>query len=301
MLGLRFQIRFPDGRVEAMAIDADRVMIGSGAHCEIRLPLDQAKVEHVSLTIAGNQVRAEARAFEPPATVNGVPLSQSILQSGSVLGVGQTQIMVEVAEVGLGAGQNVANKNQEKTSPVTLALGGILLVAGAGMLLFPSGDGGDQITPPAKTPELWGPPETVCPQKDPNGALQYARDHRLLADGKRERRPFRVQDGVAAVYEYERSGACFRVGGEAPLAAESVEVAKRLRQTIQEDYRTHQVRLEYTLSRNFHTEAQHEVHVLLDMLDGRTDDEKRKAPEFSTYLSQLDRSLRLKIATERPQ
>jgi hypothetical protein len=85
------------------------------------------------------------------------------------------------------------------------------------------------------------------------------------------------------------------------LADESLGIAKRLRATIQEDYRTHQVRLEYTTSRSFLNEAQHEVHVLLDMLDGRSDDQKRTAPEFATYLNQLDRSLRLKIATERKQ
>lgn len=283
-----------------MAIDSDRVMIGSGAHCEIRLPLDQAKSEHVALTVAGNAVRAEARAFEPPATVNGVPLSQGILQSGAVLGVGQTQIMVEVAELALGTGQAVANKNQEKTSPVTLVAGGILLVAAAGLMFYPTGDSSDTLSLP-KVPELWGPPETACPQKSREGAAQYARDHRLIADGKRERRPFRVQDGVAAVPEYERSAACFRVAGEAALADESNAIAKRLRATIAEDYRTHQVRLEYTTSRKFLLEAQHEVHVLLDMLDGRSDDEKRKSPEFATYLSQLDRSLRLKIATEKKQ
>ena len=295
MLGLRFQIRFPDGNIETMSIDSDRVVIGSGAHCEIRLPLDQAKSEHVALTIAGTSVRAEARAFDPPATVNGVPLSQSILQSGSVLGVGQTQIMVEVAELALGAGQNIAAKNQEKTSPVTLALGAVVLLGGAAMLFMPQGAPSDALTLP-KIPELWGPPETSCPQKTREGAAQYARDHRLIADGKRERRPFRVQDGVAAVPEYERTAACFRAAGEAALADDSLLIAKRLRSTIQEDYRTHQVRLEYTASRNFLTEAQHEVHVLLDMLDGRTEDQKRASSEFTTYLSQLDRSLRLKMA-----
>lgn len=295
MLGLRFQIRFPDGNIETMSIDSDRVVIGSGAHCEIRLPLDQAKSEHVALTIAGTSVRAEARAFDPPAMVNGVPLSQSILQSGSVLSVGQTQIMVEVAELALGAGQNIAAKNQEKTSPVTLGLGAVVLLGAAAMLFMPQGAPSDALVLP-KIPELWGAPETVCPQKTREGAAQYARDHRLIADGKRERRPFRVQDGVAAVPEYERSAACFRTAGEAALADESFVIAKRLRATIQEDYRTHQVRLEYTASRNFLTEAQHEVHVLLDMLDGRTEDQKRASSEFFTYLSALDRSLRLKMA-----
>jgi hypothetical protein len=62
---LRFDIRHADGRAESLLLDADRVLIGSGAHCEIRLPLDQAAVEHVLIEAPGGIVRAQARAFEP--------------------------------------------------------------------------------------------------------------------------------------------------------------------------------------------------------------------------------------------
>ena len=44
---LRFQIRHPNGQVEHLNVDGERVMIGSGAHCEIRLPVDQAALESV--------------------------------------------------------------------------------------------------------------------------------------------------------------------------------------------------------------------------------------------------------------
>ena len=47
MKALRFLVRYPDGRGEELTIEADRVLIGSGAHCEIRLPVDQAAMEHV--------------------------------------------------------------------------------------------------------------------------------------------------------------------------------------------------------------------------------------------------------------
>ena len=40
----------------------------------------------------------------------------------------------------------------------------------------------------------------------------------LVADAKRERRPFLPKDGVEAVPIYEQASACFRVGGD-PNAA----------------------------------------------------------------------------------
>ena len=42
MSGLEFRIRHPDGRSEELVVDSDRVLIGSGAHCEIRLPAAEA-------------------------------------------------------------------------------------------------------------------------------------------------------------------------------------------------------------------------------------------------------------------
>ena len=52
--GLQFQIQQGEGTIpESLVVDSDRVLIGSGAHCEIRLPGDQVAAEHVLITFMG--------------------------------------------------------------------------------------------------------------------------------------------------------------------------------------------------------------------------------------------------------
>ena len=99
MKALKFVVRYPDGRSDEFAIDADRVLIGSGAHCEIRLPVDQAAMEHVAISMAGAAPLAEARAFQPPPTLNGSPFQRAPLLPDAVIGVGQVAITVSVQDV----------------------------------------------------------------------------------------------------------------------------------------------------------------------------------------------------------
>ena len=123
MRALRFLVRYPDGRAEDFAVDAERVLIGSGAHCEIRLPVDQAAMEHVAVTMSPTSVMAEARAFEPPPTINGSPFQRAALMPDAILGVGAIQISVMPVEVAGTAG--LIQRKQEKTSPMTYVLAAI--------------------------------------------------------------------------------------------------------------------------------------------------------------------------------
>ena len=51
LTGLSFRVQLPEGGPQQLLVDSDRVLIGSGAHCEIRLPIDQARVEHVLIEL----------------------------------------------------------------------------------------------------------------------------------------------------------------------------------------------------------------------------------------------------------
>ena len=59
---LKFQTRLPTGQVEQVTIESERVLIGSGAHCEIRLPLAEAGVEHVLVELGLGLLRGRLRA-----------------------------------------------------------------------------------------------------------------------------------------------------------------------------------------------------------------------------------------------
>jgi hypothetical protein len=283
---LRFQIRYPNGQMEQLQVEAERVLVGSGAHCEIRLPIDQAAMESVRVQRGAAGVWAEALSFDPPPTINNTPFSQAPLQAESVLGVGQIQIYVTLSEDAKGAA--TVAKKQEKSSPVLLVLCTLAILGGSYFFIFDQGDQGPAAQP-REIPDLWDAPITTCPRtSSAEQAIAVARDKELVADGRRERRPFHAQDGVAAVPLYETAAACFRAGGDAASAAESANEAATLRKEMYDDFRTHRVRLEHAIQIQDLSTSRKEVRTLLAFLEGRQGD-------YVTWLSNLDRKLKLKV------
>lgn len=291
MQALKFDIRHPDGRTEELRIESDRAMIGSGAHCEIRLGMDQAGVEHVAIQLTPAGIFADARSFQSPPTINGSLFTRTQIVPGSVLGVGYTQIVATVIEV---AGADGAQqKPEQKTSPLTLLLA--LIVMPLALYIIFQDDPNDGVgRAPQEIPELWGPPITQCPQSAREAAQAKAVELFTKAASKQERRPFYVPDGVQAVPLYEEAAVCFQVAGDAARAKLSGTLATKLRADVAEDFRTHRVRLEHSLStRRFET-AQKEVRVLLAFLQG-------KEGEYVEFLSLLERKLRIKYGDQTRQ
>lgn len=287
MSGLEFRILYPDGRNEQLVVDSDRVLIGSGAHCEIRLPTAESAVEHALVTLLGGNVYAQARALNPPPTINGSPFTQAPLLADSVLGVGAVQIGVAVVEVDGNANANVIKKKREATSPLTYVLA-IIAVPISLFILFddpPSDTGGVM---PAEVPELWAKAAPACPQRAQDQALGLAREKKVLAEGKRERSPFHVQDGVAAVPLFQLAGACFRAGGDAAAGRDMDAAAERLKKGLEEDYRAHQMRLQHAIEVRDLRTAQREVKVLRAMLEGQTG-------PYVVWLSNLERRIAIKL------
>jgi hypothetical protein len=289
MQGLKFDIRHPDGRIEEIKLDGDRALIGSGGHCEIRLPVDQAAIEHVLVQANPAGVFAEARSFQPAPTINGGQFTRSQLVPGSVLGIGYTQIVVSVTEL-LGQAATAAQK-ENKISPMTLIMAAVIMPVGMYIIFFSDPAEADGGAPPREVPELWGEVIAACPQQEADQALNAAEDRFALGLAKQERRPFHVKDGVAAVPLFETAAACFEVAGDQDAAKSAGERAARLRRDIAEDFRTHRVRLEYAISRKNTETAQKEVRVLLDFLGDQQHD-------YVNWLSALDRRLRLKYGDQ---
>jgi hypothetical protein len=290
MSQLVFRIRYPDGREESLALDADRATIGSGAHCEIRLPVDAAKVEHVSVQLAPGGVYAQALAFDPPALVNGMPFTQGTLSPESTLVVGGVEIVVEATSAGPTAA--TVRGGQQKTSPMTMVLVALLIPLAAFVLLMDDDETG-AITPPKQVPELWAAATATCPQTDKAQALAFAVERNAIAEAKRERSPFDVRDGVAAVPLFEAAAACFKVAGEARGEADARAAAAQLKKRFSEEYRTHTVWLEHVLKVKDWKASQREVSVLLAFTDG-------KKGEYVTWLGDVDRQLRVKFGQRTP-
>ena len=285
---LKFRIRYQDGRTEELAVEGDRVLIGSGAHCEIRLPVDQAALEHVSIQTGAGGLTADALTFQPTPTINGVPFSKTQLLPDAILGIGQCQIRAVIAQQTDGAA--VIQTKKQKTSPATLLLAAVAIPISLYVLM--SDDTTTATGPaPKDVPELWGDAVKTCPQAGAQ-ALVIAQEKRGLGDTKRERRPFFVQDGVAAVPLYETAAACFAAGGDAAASKDASDAASTLRKQVAEDYRTHRVRLEHAMSVSDWGTAHREASVLLAFTEG-------KQCDYVTWLANLERQLQLKYGKKR--
>ena len=287
--GLRFQVRHADGRVEVLTVDSDRVLIGSGAHCEIRLPVSQAAVEHVEVQMGSGGVFAQSRAIDRPPMLNGVAFEQTPLKQDDVLGIGQSQIQIAIVEIE--DNPNVIKKKTQKTSPMTYVLA-IVAVPLAVYVLMSDDQTHTGGGIPKEVPALWGAPSTTCPVSDADQAMALGLEKRVLADAKRERRPFHVQDGVAAVPLYETAAACFKTGGDEDRSTDAAQAAQDLRAKVGEDYRAHQVRLEHALTVQDLVTAQKEVKVLRDFTDGL------QGP-YVVWLGNLERQLQLKLGEKK--
>jgi hypothetical protein len=287
--GLRFHLRHPDGRTEVLTVDSDRVLIGSGAHCEIRVPAEQGAVEHVEVTMTPGGVYAQARALDRLPTIDGTEFMQTPVLEGAVLGIGAVQIQISI--VAIEDNPNVIKKKTEKTSPMTYVLA--LVVAPVALYIIMSDDNhqvGKEI--PKDVPALWGEPIATCPVASPDQAGALAAEKWVLAEGKAERRPFRVQDGVLAVPLYESAAACFKTAGDTEHNDEASRAAATLRAKVAEDYRAHQVRLEHALSVNDLQTAFKEVKVLRAFTEGQSG-------QYVVWLGNLDRQLTLKLGEKK--
>ena len=56
---IQFDIRHANGQRESAVVEAERAVIGSAAHCDVRLPMDQAAFEHIVVEVVAGKLRAE--------------------------------------------------------------------------------------------------------------------------------------------------------------------------------------------------------------------------------------------------
>jgi hypothetical protein len=280
---LRFQIQHANGRQEQVTVEAERALIGSGAHCEIRLPLDQAAVEHILIQVGAGGVFAQALSFEPAPTIGGVPFTQAPLPPDVVLGVNQTQMLVSIVGDAIGAGGPA--KNTGKTNPMLI----IAAMAGASLVawMYLSGDEDVQRVEPQEYPKLWDQAAATC-EKSGNEALAFAREKSIVAESKRERRMFHVKDGVDAVPLFETAAACYEKAGDKQDADAARDTANALRKELDDDYRTHRMRLQHAMGVKDLETARKEVRTLIEMTEG-------KEGPYVTYLHVIERDLKQKL------
>ncbi|APS00531.1 FHA domain-containing protein [Pajaroellobacter abortibovis] len=283
-----FRIYYPNGRREEISVESNEALIGSGSYCEIRLPPELASEEHIFIKLEGRELRIQTRSLKPIPTFNGTPFQEITIHSEGVIGIGAVKIQLNLSF----PTEDIAVRRRKDKGSSIVKVGGTSVCFVLILFLLFYDQGSKKTEPPPKeAPPLWGPPITQCPYDLPDQALAAAYEKKVIAEGKRERHPFHVQDGVAAVPLFETAATCFKTGGDAEAANEQAQAAASLRKEINIDYHTHQVRLEHALSIEDFAWCQKEIRVLRALTEG-------VSGPYVTWLNNIDRQLQLKITKE---
>jgi hypothetical protein len=291
---LRFNVHHLGGRREELIIEGETIRIGSGAHCEVRLPLDQARFEHVIVRVAAHGAVVTARAFDPAPTLDGIVFTETTLPPRAVLGIHQSTIEVSTVARSIGAPVAEQRRPSQHVRPAVIL---VLGVAAAGVIFAnkPRSRGAGDEAPPA--PALFAAEPTACPRSSAEAAQAIAEAKLDLATIKRERSPFHPEDGVLAVPLYEMAAACFRVAVDPEKEREATSAAAQLKARVEDEFRMHQVRLQYALKAKDWTMAQDAVRTLRDFaLTTETGDgasQRGAHASYAVWLSNLDRKIEL--------
>jgi hypothetical protein len=286
---IRFRIRHPAGRVDELVTESVRILIGTGSHCEIRLPVGTARVEHVFIEATPVGWRAIARSFDPAPTLDGAPFTEAPILGECVIAIGPTRI--DVAPTGApqhGEGRPRVGGRSHRRIQAYLALGLVGWIA----LYFGRGHALESSAEPREVPSPWRSSTESCPALDPEQALATASARLALAVAKEERSPFHPEDGVTAVTLYGIADACFRAAGHNDEAADVAASAARLRREVSDQVRVGRLRLRHALASEEWAVAEHESGVLLALLSSR-------GGEYVAWLSNLRRKLQVKYGSRR--
>src|SRR5262249_7245476 len=130
MDGLKIKVRHVGGRTEELTVETDQVLIGSGAHCEVRLPIDQARFEHVLVRSGPAGLFASARSIDPPPTLSGAEFTEAPILPGTVLRVNQSAIEIEPIAVTIDPDAAKQEKAKGNARPLVILLVGAAAAVG---------------------------------------------------------------------------------------------------------------------------------------------------------------------------
>ena len=255
-------VRHADGRSERLRVESHSVLVGSAAHCEVRLPMDQAADEHVLLVRQGEAVAARALCRDPLPTIDGDAFTAGPLAVGAVLALADTRIVVSVLE--RASGNRRVSRLRRWGAWMLVAAAGVAGAVGVRHMRM-GAERSASLGPPAP-PSLWSAQAVKCRVQGVLKARQRAAQLLVQARAKHLRGAFLPVDAVAAVPLYEEAADCFRRGERHRMAAHAESLGAALRQSNTERYRAGQLRLELALEARDWQEVDREVAALTAML-----------------------------------
>lgn len=289
---LKLSVRHDDGTRQELGIDAPSALIGSGSHCEIRLPAEDAAVEQLLLTVDGSSIFAQVRSLERTVTLNSVPFVEGRLLPDGILRIGRVELVTSLVDTGLVNGAK--GREASRGSPAIYAMAAIGFPLGFYLLLSHRPAEG-ALPSEVEPPPLFAVASAArCPEPAPDAAFALGREELRRAETARERAPFSGQDAVNSVNAFQRAASCFTAAAAPELASQSARQGKQLESSVQMDFHVHRVRLERALATKSYEDARTEVRLLLSYVG-------RRGNAYAGWLTSLDRQIELKFSGKKQQ
>ena len=271
-----------DGTLERQRLEGERITVGRSPAAGVPIPdARDLEPEHLMIAPRGDGCWvAVAQGAGAEVRVRGEAFQHGILAWGTE---------IEVAGLKLKITDELPKEKKDPdekkvSSPVLIAF--FIIVPLVGWMLLSEGDVGLDLDPAAPPPSLFDE-EMTCPS---SGSARHRADQDAeAAIAKAERYPFSAQDGVQAVRHYARARACYRAAGASREAGIMQNEGAAMRERIEEDYRTHRLRLERALEQERMPDALLETRALIELLRHKEGD------PYLTWLRQLARQLQLVI------
>src|SRR5262245_4375694 len=123
--------------LSVLEIQDERALIGSGAHCDLRLSPDEAAVEQLVIeAIGADEVYARTRALSPRCLLNGAPFLEGRLPPQSMLELGAVALCITRTARQEQVKRRSAPSNSA-TSPTVQAIGLLAVAFGFYYVLAP--------------------------------------------------------------------------------------------------------------------------------------------------------------------
>lgn len=284
---LRFTVRRPNSRQHTLEVDAGSALVGTGAHCEVRLAKGECDDEQLLITTSEQGLRATGRGIECSTTLDGRPFFEGIVPDGAEFRFRECSVCVRQAEPAAQAGTS----GKPSLSPLSAAVIALIVPGIVAMLVLAPG-GSRPLPARPEVPRLWSSEgAAACPQTARDEAEAWARQQWEAGRVKQERSPYHLADGVAAVSLLREAEVCFQQAGLSDVAQGVSESSRRLELQLSAEYHVRQVRLERALAKQSWATAAAEADSLRQLLAGR------EGP-FATWLGNVGRVASLKAEAQ---
>jgi hypothetical protein len=269
--GLRFRIERAGVAARELEVDAPRALLGSGAHCEVRLGTHEAAPEHLLVRCTTAGLEAVCCAAAAATLLDGAPFVRGLVADGARFTIGDCEVRVERT----GTVPSSSTARARRSRRLVVAMLSLMSVAIVALLLLDR-SGADSVARPPPTPPLWMPSQAQpCARAARVEARKLGEMHWQAALMKHERSPYHLEDAMQAVSLFQRAAACFEQSGDQTAAARAERKFERFLRELEADYHRRRILLERAVEQNDWRTAGWEANALWRMLGDRQGDYTR--------------------------